>query len=307
MRLNLLLLFSCLFLYTKSQNKFSDTASTSVAYWKRGEVKSYLITHNKQKSIEGKLQPESNLSYVANITILDSTKDGYKIQWIFNLTDEFKAENPYLDGLLPAFEGMKLLYLTTETGVFKELLNWQEVRDSYIKMFEFGIEDKADSSFQENIRKTKDLFNSKEMVEATLINEIRMFHSPFGYEYSTQEKRSKIDIPNPFGSDEPLSGLEISKILQINSKDDYFNLSTKQLVDTIAIRQLFVSMFQKMDLPKEDLDKEINNVISSTRIDDAYEYLISIKSGWINKLNYSKSVHILNSQQSESYVFELKR
>lgn len=306
MKFYLTLIFVNLFLFSNSQNRFRDTSSTCIAFWKKGEEKSYLITHIKEKTKGGKLEPQANISYVAKIAILDSFKTGYKIQWIFTLSEKFKAENPFLIGLMPAFEDMKLVYLTTETGMFKELINWQEVKDAYITMFEMGVKDKTDSSYLAGISKTKELFNSREMVEGTLIREIKMFHSPFGYEYSTNEKNIAIELPNPFSKDDLLPGSEISKIVEINPKSDYFKLLTKQVIDTSALRKLLESMYVKLNLPKEEIVKNINDLLSTMKIDDSNEYKITLSSGWPERFNYSRIVNIENSEQIETYVFELK-
>jgi hypothetical protein len=100
----------------------------------KGENKIYYIIHNKESYELGKLKSEFNFSYEAHITVLDSTKNSYTIQWTFHLPDKIKETNPKLAHSLPVFEGMKMISKTSEAGVFKELINWQEVKDTYINL-----------------------------------------------------------------------------------------------------------------------------------------------------------------------------
>jgi hypothetical protein len=64
-----------------AQTKTKDTTQSCVAYWHKGEIKNYTITHTKEKIDNGKPISKAVFNYDAVITVLDSTKEGYTLQW----------------------------------------------------------------------------------------------------------------------------------------------------------------------------------------------------------------------------------
>ncbi len=73
----LLYLFFCLF--ATSQNVYDDTSSTIICYWKKGDIKTYIIQRTKEQFAGFKKVKSSSNSYEAQMKILDSTKSNYTI------------------------------------------------------------------------------------------------------------------------------------------------------------------------------------------------------------------------------------
>src|SRR5690349_12989659 len=65
-------------------SKQKDTSQILIAHWKKGETKTYSITHNKQSSENGK-PTNTSLTYWATIKVMDSTAEGYTLQWNYIL------------------------------------------------------------------------------------------------------------------------------------------------------------------------------------------------------------------------------
>ena len=64
-----------------SQTSKKVATQSCVAYWKKGEKKSYSITHVKEKTNNGKVVSKSVLHYGAEITVTDSTEEEYTMEW----------------------------------------------------------------------------------------------------------------------------------------------------------------------------------------------------------------------------------
>src|SRR5688500_2905805 len=109
--------FSC------SQNTREEVSLTCTANWVKGEKKVLLISRGKEDYKAGKQTSNFDFSYEAHVTVLDSSKEGYTVRWVFYLSEEFKEANPGITGSLPVYEGLKMVFTTTNTGSFKELLN----------------------------------------------------------------------------------------------------------------------------------------------------------------------------------------
>ncbi|MCY7292832.1 MAG: hypothetical protein LH615_11695, partial [Ferruginibacter sp.] len=66
-----------------SQNRITDTSATCIAFWNKGEQKVFQISHNKQKYFKGNIKSNVEVKYEAHIKIIDSTTDGYMVEWRF--------------------------------------------------------------------------------------------------------------------------------------------------------------------------------------------------------------------------------
>ena len=72
-----------------AQEAPDTTAVPFVAYWAIGDSYNFRITKIKKKWINKKQVRDDSSSYIANFQVLDSTENGYTIQWSFktNLGD----------------------------------------------------------------------------------------------------------------------------------------------------------------------------------------------------------------------------
>lgn len=287
------------------QDKLKDSSANYIANWKKGENKIFYIVHNKESYESGKLKSQFNFSYEANITILDSTENSYTIQWIFHLPTKVKETNPRLADSLPVFEGMKMIFKTSETGEFKELINWKEVKDTYIKMMEFSLPKKMDSTTKSALEQSEALFNSKEMVESALIKEIQLFYLPYGDTFTTNEIKAKTQLPTPFGS-EPVPALETYKITELNPKQNYFMLVINQDIDKSGAQKFFEGLFSKATMDSGKAVLEARNFLETFEIKDHSEYKFIPSIGWPKRISYKRTLKNEQITQTDSYIIEMK-
>ena len=288
-----------------SQINSSDTSASCVAYWKKGERKVLSIIHNKESYESGESKSNGAFAYQADVLILDSTSQGYKIQWTFHLPDLLKKTHPLLADSLPVFEGMKMVFTTSQTGAFTELLNWQEVKDTYIKMMELSLPKNLDTVAQSAIAQSKALFNSKEMVEASMINEIRLFYFPYGFKFTTRETKANAEFPNPF-ADEPLPAVQTYQITELRPKQDYFKLVVKQDIDKVAAEKILDGLLRKMNVPQDSSAVEAKKMLSSLEIKEYREYYIFQSTGWLKNVIYKKTAKNTQINQTDSYLIEMR-
>lgn len=288
-----------------SQEMHKDSSADYTANWLKGENKIYYIIHNKENFESGQLKSEVNFAFETQITVLDSTTNGYTVQWIFHLPDEIKEANPKLADSLPVFEGMKMIFETSKAGVFKELTNWREVRDTYLKMMEFSLPNKMDSATKSALEQTKALFNSKEMVESALIKEIQIFYLPYGDTFTTNEITVKTQLPTPFGNG-TLPALETYKIKELNRKQNYFWLAINQNIDKSGAQKFFEGVFSKLNIDSGNAVLKAKEFLNTLEIKDNSEYKFILTTGWPKRINYERSVQNNQIKQTDSYIIEMK-
>jgi hypothetical protein len=176
-----------------------DSAVNCIANWKLGDTKIYSIVRERNTLDSAGKNSTFKLTYEAWVTVLDSTAKSYTIKWVFHLPKQAIIPLALSDSL-PVYNGMSMIFKITDVGGFIELLNWEEVRNAYIRMMELSLPKKMDSTEEAIVHASKNLFNSKEMVESSLIQEIQLFHVPYGYKFSTVETTAETRIANPFGA-----------------------------------------------------------------------------------------------------------
>ncbi len=305
MKFILIIIYATISLVGYSQNNSSDTSASCVAYWKKGERRTLSIIHNKVSYKAGEIESNFRFAYEADVLILDSTTEGYKVQWTFHLPQIVKKAHPLLADSLPVYEGMKMVFTTSGTGAFVELLNWQEVKDAYVKMMEFSLPKNLDSAGKSAVAQSKAVFNSREMVEASLINEIRLFYFPFGYKFSITETKANTELPNPFG-DEPLPAVQTFQITELKPEKDYFKLLVKQDIDKTGAEKILDGLLKKMNITQDSSIVEGKKMLSSLEITEHREYYISQSTGWLKNVRYRKTAKNIQINQIDSYLIDMK-
>lgn len=287
------------------QSEMTDSSATCISSWKKGETKTFLIRHLKEKYEAEKLTSKNNFSYLANVVVLDSLGSGYTIQWVFHLPEAAKKINPLIGDSLPVFEGMKMIYRISEVGVFVELINWEEVRDTYIRMTEISLPKNMDSTARLVMEKTKELFSTKQVVESALIREIQLYHFPYGGRFTVRPTNVRSELPNPL-SDEPLPAIQSYKITELNPKQDYFKLMVDQKVDLESAEKIFEGILKKMKLNADTALPEARKVLKSLEMADHHEYKIIWSTGWIKRAFYKRTARNESMVQVDSYLIEMK-
>lgn len=227
------------------------------------------------------------------------------VQWVFHLPSEIKKANPELAQALVVYEGLKMLFTTTGVGSFKELLNWEEVRDTYVAMMNQSLPKNMDDTLKKSVNKAKELFSSKEMVEAALIKEIQLYYGPYGGSFSSIGITDNTSLSNPFGG-EPMPAITLQKIVEINNQQKFFKASINQQIDKKGVANMIQEMFKKMDIPADSSIIKAKEFLANFEITDFNEFLISQATGWIIEMNHQRTGATPAMKQVESFSFKIE-
>lgn len=294
-----------IYVIAASQVAQKDSSYKCVAHWKKGEEKVLLIKRMKVKIDSGKPEPAFTFSYEAFITILDSTKNGYKVQWVFHLPDDVKKSTPGLAEAMPVYEGLKMIFVTDRMGAFKELINWLEVKDVYVKMMEISLPKNLDDTAKAAIEKSKELFNSKEMVESALIKEIQLYYSSYGAVFTMAGSSHQASLSNPF-SDEPIPAILSEKIIELAPQLDYVKISLDEQIDMEKASKLFEGLFRKMNIVEDSVLIKAKDLLSDLEIKEHDEYLVTQSTGWVRKVSHLRASRAGGISNEDSFIIEIK-
>lgn len=296
-----------LFIYALafSQVDQNDSSFNCIVHWKKGEEKVLLIHRNKASYQSGNLKSDFNFSYEAFITVLDSSKEGYTIQWVFHLPEAVKKAEPGLAELMPVYEGLKMIFTTTDLGTFKGLLNWQEVRDAYVNMMEVSLPKNMDDKAKETLDKTKQLFSTKEMVEGALIKEIVLYHSLYGAMLTTTGSIRQTSLPSPFSADS-LPATITQKITELAPQLDYVKISIDQQIEMGSAGKIIEGLLGKMNIPQDSVVVKAKELLSEFEIKDHSEYIVTQSTGWIKRLYYQRTGKTSEMSRKDSFIIEIE-
>jgi hypothetical protein len=303
-----ILIFSALILSFSgySQSTLKDSAVNCVARWRSGEKRTYLITHEKSTITESGRSAPFRFAYEAQVSVLDSTARSYTVKWVFHIPDEYKKMHAGLADSLPAFNGMTMIFKTSEMGAFVELINWEEVRDAYFRQTEISLSKKNNSIAATAIKHAKEMFGSREAVESALIKEIQLFYTPYGYQFTTKVVSSDAGIPNPFGGDS-FPAHQTYQITDIDRTKDAFSLVIHLKTDKAALSNLIDPMLRKMGVKDDAEMAKLRTQMATYDMQDHSEYNFQNSTGWIRNLHYNRTVLAGAFKQSDTYTIELMK
>jgi hypothetical protein len=286
--------FATIVLNAFTQNQFTDTSATMVSYWKKGDEKRYNIQFKETKVENGKKTVDTS-SYQVVLKVLDEKPDSYTIQWEYPgtvCTDARCIKTSGFQWLLP---GVKIIYSTTETGAFKQLENYTEVKqhlDRYFNIIQQNIEkDTVKAGIMGALFK---MLSSREIIEQVVLKDIALLHKCYGVEYySHNPQTSDIELPNFLGG-EPFPAL--LSVYYYPGKTTALTLSVGLRMDINEDKALplmvdglmrLLKKNGKTELSADKIKQEIKNGGYKIKIDDESGFEFYKQSGWI-KTGFNK-------------------
>lgn len=283
-----------------AQNRTTDTSATCIAFWKNKATKAYQIKHSKERS-SAKGITTSEAIYEAHLKITDSTAAGFTVEWVYKNFKSTGAADNNINSLNAILEGLKIIYKTDDVGIFNELVNWKEVKEFAIGNYEKAVVNKnTDKEFIFALSQIKAIFQSKENIEAVLIREVQLFHSPYGAEYTQSPVVTETELPNVTGG-APFPATIILKLDELNLPKDYCKVSLNQTVDKGKSGPIMAAMLKKLSGLKTVDEAEINSQVKDMEISDLNSFTYSISEGWMSKIVYKRIANVGISKSVEIY------
>lgn len=164
-----------------------------VAYWSTGDTYDFNITKIKRKWQNGKIQRDDSTAYLVHFEVLDSTKEGYSIQWKYTTNLEDFGVPVELYNRFSKYKMTKVIYTTNEVGQFLGIQNWQEIA-AVIKELTVDLvkileeeNDPKNERLKALIPSMLSIYETRAGVEQLVLKELYYFHFPFGLKYSVTE------------------------------------------------------------------------------------------------------------------------
>ncbi|MBP1663457.1 MAG: hypothetical protein H6Q19_597 [Bacteroidetes bacterium] len=286
----------------------ADSTVQVVGYWNVHDKQTYQVTEESNKIQNGTdTISKQKIAYLLDVEVLDSTANSYTIQWLSHDVKVINTPNPLLDDLYKLGENSKIIFSVSETGVFKEILNWQEMQAQNQKAFEM-LRTKFDTIPQlvNMINGLESKFNSKEAIEGSSVKLINQFYSFHGGKYKLgEELNTSVKLPNAYGG-EPFDGMLTVLLDEIDTDNDYSIIRSWQTADSGQLTEFAkkivkgIASDMNVDIKNEQLD--FPPMVNETRIASQ----IHGNTGWVIYSNMTTEVSLNDVLNIEETTIELQ-
>jgi hypothetical protein len=269
-----------------AQNHITDTTAEIVPYWKKGESKLLDIVNTREKYFNNALVYKTNSVSEVLMTVLEETDSVYKIEWHYIETSVSESEEPIVKRLAEISNGFKIVYQTSETGMFQKLLNYPEIEKHYAKGMENLMQQYGnDTVNQQLLNLLESVFYKKNNVDATFTKEIKLFHFPFGAEYNINKINEEIvPLPHPFVNDTIQEIIRI-KLTEINLPAMTATLECWKDISHERSLKIIEQYKKKM----EAMNQEVHPQTAPFESHDKSVYEVELMTGWLVKAMFEQT------------------
>jgi hypothetical protein len=289
-----------------SQIDSANSAVQALTYWNKGEKQSYSVHLDKIKIKNGDTTSHQTTSYDVDITVLDSTAEGYTVEWQYH---NMAAANTPLafKKIIEATRDMRVIFKIDQNGTFESVVNDEEIR-GYIQnaMSMLRKQLKVTASVEPVLANIEAMYSTKEAIESASIKDILQFHAFYGVKFAAGDTLSgKLQVNNIFNPEKPFDADFIAYLDTINHADNNYIVRSEQQVDAEqlgdAMLDFMVDMATKMKAKKmptrADLPDLQHEVLTASRLHD---------DGWIIYSLQTTTVTTEDSTNIEERIIELK-
>lgn len=286
------------------QNVVTDTSATVVAYWKKGDKKTYTLKKVIEQDRKGGARKDS-ASFLVTLQVLAETEKSYTIEWRYKTISLPAIKSDDVPGLEALCNNLRIVYTTDENGSFAAVSNLAEIQASMNKAFEVLIKPGQLTPEAEMLTKElKRVLSNKESIEALVLKEVQLFHNPYGAEFNIKRQYAEAELPNVLGGP-PFPAVLSSQLITVAGNKQTFTVETTTEVDKKMATKITLDFLNSVGkkagkAPIKESD------FPEMEIKDLYSFIVAAESGWINKAKTERLVNAAGSYKKETVVIALQ-
>jgi len=267
-----------------AQNTITDTTSTVLAYWKKGDSARYSLKIAHERYQEGKKYSAASLVYDLDINIADETDSNYTIYCTYSKikAGEGKGGNQIVMNLGRVVEGATFKYSTDAGGQIKELLNYNEVSSIMNRTLAELTKTSDDKGVQLVFEQIKKALATEKGVQELLMKDVQLLHAVYGNRYTLQKKiTAETLLPNLLGGN-PFPAIFTIEMTKLDTLHKTCTITFDQALDIVKIKKELTDFLDKKEmLPHSQLP--------GMDISDHYSFDVDLVTGWMNKILYTRT------------------
>ncbi|MDX1447242.1 hypothetical protein, partial [Lishizhenia sp.] len=223
--------------------------------WTKGDVKQITITQVEKVFEDDKLISDTITYNHATIKVLKENKDSYSLEILME-NQALRSSIELYDKLgeeLKDYKDLKLIYSVNKETAESELLNWKEAQkfmneslDQITNILEDKTPDMA-SYIGMIFMPIKEIFKSKENIEAYMEDNIRYILTPFSKNFKVGDTITTTETgENPFIPMQEISTTTLLTLESVNKEAKTCMISQEVELDLTEFIEMMKGMMQKM-------------------------------------------------------------
>ena len=223
--------------------------------WNKGDVKQVMITQVKREYEDGKLIIDTTTYNEARVEVLKVNKDDYTLEILLEnqaLRTVIKFYNK-LGEELKDYKDLKLIYSVNKETAESNLQNWEDAQEFMNNSFDqisSVLENKAPdvaSFIGMGLMSLKEIFKSKENIEAYMEKNIGYILTPFNKNFKVGETITTTEIEeNPFNPMQEISATTYLTLESVNKESETCIINQEVELDLSEFIEMMKGMIQKM-------------------------------------------------------------
>lgn len=284
-----------------AQNVITDSSTTIIGYWDKGDVFNFNLSQKKESLKNNKIVSTERSGSKVRLTVAEAGTDFYILNWqyISIVPDETQAIDSFMLTLQKTTESIDFKYKTSELGEFIELINWEEVRNAGLKILDdLTEEEKKDKKFLSILAEIKKVFSTKESIEQLIARDVQLLHNVFGGEYILNKKIiAPAELPNFLGGN-PFPAVLTLEMTKLNPVNKSCHINFNQVLNEEKVTEELNAWAEKAGKPKD-------SKIPTIKISDDYNFEVDLKKGMIKKASSKRIVIIDDRSNIEEHELTL--
>jgi|GEM_PF-829046 len=251
-----------------------------VAYWHKGDFMEYSVTKIKRQFRNDSLEQNDTTIMMAGLTVIDSTADSYTIRWSVyedNIVDFYSSDQG--SGDLISDGTLDVIYKTSETGAFSEIINWKEVSETLIQASRILIqsmmsEKELDTTkFNQIIEPVLAMYSTRQGIEQLAFPELQLLHFPFGSELMIKDTIRYVDqFPNMLGG-EPLRATASLYFTEVDFNKQYCVLEQASIMNPDDAKKLVIDFLRRMEVGSEQFEQFLAEAVFEIHNVNQFKYM----------------------------------
>ncbi len=282
-----------------------DSVSIMPSWENEGVIKLELIKE-KTTSIEGSLSESASSTSDIELKIVKGKEDStWDCTWSVVDIKTPSIKNPIAKRIENLVKGFRYNFTLDSDGVFVQLNNWEEIQQMGYQAVDMIVNElKKDPNIKKDAlgqmrAMFEQMFDTQEKIETYLIQDVQLYFALGGVEMSTQDTLvSYTYFMHPLLSEYMEQTVEV--IYQKAFSDSTCNMQIIQYIsedELLWATEALIEKFIPKEVNKEDLLKEMENIQFDLNI--VSNYNISFKTGLTEKVTYTKSAMVGNTERIE--------
>lgn len=277
-------------------NLTGNNQVTSVAYWKKGDVRKFHVVKNESEFRNGKdkASNQSIVEYDLLIRVLGEQDSAYTLEMSYSnfKFPSNKKEDKITESFQRMSEGLKIRYCTDELGIYDSIINKEELTEKLNEQI-----DALKQHFEPILKKEMDLekldalfnhykkvFSDPMNIDVLFAEDILRIHGYYGIEMIVA-KPLDIEMYYPALNNFMLNGTGTITLNDINKSTKTFTFMANEEPNEEELKKYMGEIFEifTMGMSKEKLDLSDFSFETSSK----NRYTMELRTGWLVKSSHT--------------------